>query len=141
MTQPAETRRVNISQAGFAQRSWQGSLVELRIVPGARHRAYIHDASGPMCLNQANEFVERVRSVANGQDQRRRLFLWHAFSKHSPSARSFFRPTSVRLAEDAQMSRVNSMQKVSPPPFRRLPKRVATPRLRGKYPDKRGIRN
>src|ERR1039457_5505961 len=32
-----------------------------------------------MCLKQADEFLERVRGMANRHYQRRRFFLWHAF--------------------------------------------------------------
>ena len=45
MTQPAEAWDVNVSQAGFPQRAWQRSLVELWVVPGARHRPHIYYAS------------------------------------------------------------------------------------------------
>src|SRR5512147_2359144 len=45
MTQAAQSRYVNVSQAGFLQRGWQGSLVELWVVPGPWHGSHIHDAS------------------------------------------------------------------------------------------------
>src|SRR5438094_5529146 len=58
MTQPAESQQVNVVQARFLQRPPQRSLVELRVVPGARYRPHIYHASDSVRLEQADEFTE-----------------------------------------------------------------------------------
>ena len=50
MTQPTESRQVNVAQSGFLQRAWQRSLVKLWIVSGARHRPHIDYTRYSMCL-------------------------------------------------------------------------------------------
>ena len=65
MTQPAESRHVNVSQAASLQRAWQRILVELWVVPGAGHRPHIDDARYTMCLKEADEFLDRVGGMPN----------------------------------------------------------------------------
>ena len=65
MAQAAQSRQVNVAQAGFLQCPGQCSLVELGVMPGARHRPHIHDASRTMSLKQADEFLERACGMPN----------------------------------------------------------------------------
>jgi len=67
MTQAAESRQVNVFHSSFLQCAGQRSLVELRIVPGPRHRAHIDDKRYSVRLEQADEFLERARGMANRQ--------------------------------------------------------------------------
>ena len=61
MTQPAESRQVNVSQAGFLQWSGQGILVKLRIVPGTGHCAHITTQDAPWaCSRSMNSSSVRV---------------------------------------------------------------------------------
>ena len=65
MTQAAQSRQVNVAQAGFIQCPRQRSLVELGVVPGTRHRPHIHNASRTVRLKQADEFLERAGGMPN----------------------------------------------------------------------------
>lgn len=62
------------------QCAWQRSLVELRVVPGARHRPHIHHASRTVCLKQADEFLERAGGMPNRQHEGQRRRSWLSFS-------------------------------------------------------------
>ncbi len=68
MTESAESRHVNIFQPGTLQRLRQGSLVELGVVPGTRHRPHVHHAGRAVRLEQADEFLDRARGMADRQD-------------------------------------------------------------------------
>ena len=65
MAQAAQFRQVNVAQAGFLQCPGQSSLVELGVMPGARHRPHIHDAGRTVGLEQADEFFERACGMPN----------------------------------------------------------------------------
>jgi len=80
MTQPTESRQVNVAQSGFLQRAWQRSLIELRVVPGARHGPHIYYARYSVSLKQADEFLERACGMPNRQYDRRRFCPRHSFS-------------------------------------------------------------
>ena len=84
MTQPAESRQVNVAQSGFLQRAWQRSLIELRVVPGARHRPHIYYARYAVRLKQANEFLDRACGMPNRQYDQRRFTPWHSFHPRAP---------------------------------------------------------
>jgi hypothetical protein len=73
VTQTAESRQVNVSQADFLEFPRQRRLVELRIVSRARHRPHIDYARHTVRPQQVNEFIERACGMPNSQDDRRRL--------------------------------------------------------------------
>ena len=79
MTQPAESRQVNVSQAGFLQCAWQRRRVELWVVPGARHRPHIYYTRCCVCLKQADEFLERACGMPNRQHDGRRFCTGRPF--------------------------------------------------------------
>lgn len=92
-TQAAESRNVYVPQARVLQRLGQRILVELRVVPGTRHRPHVHDTSCPVRVKQADEFLERAGGVPDRHYQWRGVSLWHA---------SFHGPGSVNFATHAQ---------------------------------------
>jgi hypothetical protein len=65
MTQPAQSRHVNVPQAGFLQRVWQRILIELWVVSRARYRPHIHHARHAMRLKKTDELLERACRMSN----------------------------------------------------------------------------
>jgi hypothetical protein len=65
MTQPAQSRHVNVPQASFFQRVWQRILIELWVVPRARHRPHIYHARHAMRLKKIDELLQRACGMSN----------------------------------------------------------------------------
>src|SRR3954470_19406977 len=66
--EPSQPAYVRIMHPGFFQSSRQLILIELRIVPGPRDRAYIHQPLHLVRLQKLNELASRTRRMADRQN-------------------------------------------------------------------------
>src|SRR6185295_4653824 len=69
--QSSECLHVPVADAPVAQCLAQRFAIELRIVPGARHRAYIDQTIDAVSSQYLNQLVERARRVSDGENDSR----------------------------------------------------------------------
>lgn len=107
MPQPAQFLQVFVrdprARQGFSQRVG----IELRIMPRTRNRADIHQSLDSVLAQQGDEFIDRAGRMADGQDERRRRFL---FLAQSNSAQG---PSSQLTLPNRLKSRITSTISVS----------------------------
>ena len=65
MPQAAETRQVNVSDAGFLERVGQRVPVKLRVVSRAWNRPNIDNERYPVRFEERDKFVERASRMSN----------------------------------------------------------------------------
>ena len=70
MPQPAKAFHMPVADADASQCGGQCVAVELRIMARTRNRANIHQLLDTVCLQQADELIERTRRMADGENQR-----------------------------------------------------------------------